>query len=96
MFISELSFPCNSVNFSGLFKKALVSIWHFLNTTTKLTSVNKLKMVCCVWLCFSLFLNRNFKTSQVILGEFRHCDVLRGSCTPYKNLTAVVREVLSF
>lgn len=42
-----------------------------------------------------LFLNRNFTTSQVILGELTHFDVLWGSCTP-KKLTAAVREVLSF
>lgn len=34
-------------------------------------------------------------TSQVILGELRHFDVLWGSHTPSKKLTAVVSKVLN-
>lgn len=95
VFISKLSCPCDSLNFHVLFAKVFVPIWHFMNNNNLLMSVNKLKMVCCDWLFLLLFSNRNFKASQVILGELTHFDVLWGSCTP-KKLTAVVREVLSF
>lgn len=53
-------------------------------------------MLCLALFSFLLFLNWNFKTSQIILGELTHFNVLWGSCSPYKKLTAVVRESLAF
>lgn len=73
VFISELSFLCDSVNFSILFAKVLVPVWHFMENNNLLMSIKKLKIACCVWLWyFLLVLNRNFKTSKVILGELTH------------------------